>query len=403
MIIASKNPSLFPELNIPRTTALYWIREGCKETEVCSTCEISTSVHEKEIFKLRAINLLFMELLKSVNPYADFRSNGDPSVRKTVVNLVESLGGLISKKEFLSSLGISSSRYFRWRSEVLGCDIYNIKCNSGSISQLTIHEQKTLVALAQNPKLRQLSTKSLMNYAQRKKILDCSLGTWYKYLKIYKIQRKIGNERKRKKYLKGIRARRVNEIWHIDITEVKMINRQKYYLQLIVDNYSRAILSWEISKKKDIGLTLKSLKSFDGEFELPEFLMSDGGKENCNTKVKKLLIGKGVTQLIAKSDVHFSNSMIEVVFRQMKQKYLPQNFETIKELKESIATFVSYYNNKHPHSSLQGGTPKEVYTYRWDEVKFKQEIRERRISRLRTRVTEKEKCHNCFSTCKNAN
>ena len=28
MVIKSRNPDLFPELNIPRTTALYWIRQS---------------------------------------------------------------------------------------------------------------------------------------------------------------------------------------------------------------------------------------------------------------------------------------------------------------------------------------------------------------------------------------
>lgn len=31
MVVASGNPKLFPELEIPRTTALYWIREGKKK------------------------------------------------------------------------------------------------------------------------------------------------------------------------------------------------------------------------------------------------------------------------------------------------------------------------------------------------------------------------------------
>ena len=34
MIIKSGNPNLFPELNIPRTTAMYWIRNSKRKVRI---------------------------------------------------------------------------------------------------------------------------------------------------------------------------------------------------------------------------------------------------------------------------------------------------------------------------------------------------------------------------------
>lgn len=47
----------------------------------------------------------------------------------------------------------------------------------------------------------------------------------------------------------GIRAARVNEIWHIDVTTVVLADKSKVYIQAILDNYSRYVLAWHVSQK----------------------------------------------------------------------------------------------------------------------------------------------------------
>lgn len=399
MIIASKNPNLFPELKIPRTTALYWIKQGYRSDESSITDDQSQNRLQKEVYHLRATNLLLMELLKSMNPYADFKSNSDNEVKRKVVEIVESLNGFISKKEFFTNLGLSSTTYFRWRSEILGCEVLKKKCSSGRPYQLTREEQKTLVSLAKDSSLRHLSTKSLMYYAQRNKILSCGLDTWYKYMKIYKVTRITNKGDKKKKYLRGLRAEKVNQIWHIDVTEFRTIRGQKLYLQLIVDNYSRAIVSWKVSDSRGLELTLNSLKAVKENHGVPIYLLSDAGKENANKVVRQILIGKGITQLIAKSEVVFSNSMVEAVFRQLKQKFILYKLESKAALEKAISNFVQTYNFKIPHSSLKGGTPVEVFHGKWDPEKFFEDVLTQRRCRMVKRTKEYNQCNQCLSAC----
>lgn len=156
-----------------------------------------------------------------------------------------------------------------------------------------------------------------MHYCKRNKILNCSLETWYKYIKLYGIKRHA-HVRKSKKYKNGLRAKNVNEIWHIDITEIKMED-QKAYLQLVVDNYSRMIIAWKVSLTKTMNITYKTLlKSFKFAPGFNGKIVCDGGGENVGFKPKSLLLGKGIKQLIAKGDIRFSNSIVEAVFRQLK-------------------------------------------------------------------------------------
>ena len=170
--------------------------------------------------------------------------------------------------------------------------------------------------------------------------MSCGLDTWYKYMKLHNITRKVNDGSKRKKYLKGIRAEKVNQIWHIDVTEFPTTKGQKLYPQMIVDNYSRAIINWKVSDKRNLEITLSSLKVLNCDNSFPIYLLSDAGKENINKMVSKILIGKGITQLIANSDVLFSNSMIEAVFRQLKQKFIRRKVDSMEDLIKAVSDFV---------------------------------------------------------------
>ena len=399
MIASSKNPNLFPHLNIPRTTALYWIsrRHSWFKNDLLNEEEREHReiLEEQENRKLKVVNYLLRELLQSSIPNVDLKNCSDPNIKEKLVNLVESVKEYVSKRAVLYELGISQTTYYRWRSEVLGCEVEKIKCDSSRANQLSLKEQEVLVKLAKDERLKQLSTKSLMYYAQREGLLNCSIDSWYKYMKIYKVSRRVGKPHKKRHCRDGIRAKNVNEIWHIDVTHFKTRSGRNLYVQLIVDNYSRAIVNFRVSETKNSKITLKNLLSVLKENHRPRFLMSDGGGENCNLHVREILLGKGVTQLVAKSNVHFSNSMVEAVFRQLKQKYIEGEVRSKRDLRKKIKRFIYKYNFVHPHSSLGGGTPYEVYQGVWDNVTFKKLLRLRRGEASTKRRLENKRCLKC--------
>ncbi|MFP5491772.1 MAG: DDE-type integrase/transposase/recombinase, partial [Bacteriovoracia bacterium] len=187
------------------------------------------------------------------------------------------------------------------------------------------------------------------------------IDSWYKYLKMNQVVRPRLVAEKRKHYGQGIRATKPNELWHIDITEVKTQSFQKLYLQLIVDNFSRSIISFKTGYRKDLKLSLKTLKCLDDSRILrPKYVLTDGGKENVNSSVAKILIGKGVTHLVANSDVNFSNSIVEAVFRQMKRIPEIRNPRSLNMFQIAIQKYAQEHNFVIPHSSLKGSTPAEL-------------------------------------------
>jgi hypothetical protein len=79
-------------------------------------------------------------------------------------------------------------------------------------------------------------------------ILPLSLNTWYKYVYKLGLHRSKANPRT-KKHVTGIRASRPNEIWHVDITQFETEDRQKNFIYLTADNYSKKILSFKIADR----------------------------------------------------------------------------------------------------------------------------------------------------------
>jgi len=380
MVIRSRNPNLFPDLNIPRTTALYWINKSKDKVEFDSAYFSNEEITDlkKDNFNLKAKNLLLKELIGQSFSFEIKNSLKGRERRQKIIEIVESFKDVLILKEIIDALGISFSTYYRYRSEILGCSLRAINCDSSFGRSLSHENQKKMIEMALDKRFAHFSTRSLAYYAQKEGILSCGADSWYKYLRVNQIERPRVKKIKQKKYGVGIRASRPYELCHIDVTQVKTISFKKIYLQLIVDNFSRAILSYKVGEFKNLNLSFRSLNSLNmNQFPNDKYLMSDGGGENVNEKVKRLLIGKGITHLLAKSEITFSNSIVEAVFRQMKRVEEIRNPRSMNSFRIAVRDYVEQHNNVIPHSSLKGATPFEVltskpnYDYRAQSLKVK--------------------------------
>jgi transposase InsO family protein len=398
LIIQSGNRNLFPELNIPRTTINYWL---CESHEVLTSSENSfyesaIKKLEQSLFETKAKNYLVKECLEKIFKESEFYNYKSIKNRKFFVELAEEFKDILSLKEVLDVLGLAPSTYYRWKVELYGCKYNQLKkCPITRPTQLCREEQDLLIKYATSKQFRKFSTVSLVYYCKRKNLLNCSLESWYRYMKIYGIKRKVGKFKK-KKYRNGIRAKRVNELWHIDITEIKFGEHEKAYLQLVVDNYSRMIVGWKVGKRKDMGLTSKTLLSslnYAGSFQ--GRIMSDGGGENIGHLPQSLLLGRGIKQLIAKKDIRFSNSMVEAVFRQFKQKFLNNKPESFNGVYQLVYKFVQQYNFIIPHSNLGGATPDESYRGQFCSREFSQKVKAQYIEIKIQRRESYSKCGKC--------
>ena len=210
---------------------------------------------------------------------------------------------------------------------------------------------------------------SIAHYARRNNLLNISIHTWYKYSKLIGISKSL--PRCFKKQRTGVRALYPHQFWHADVTIFRTLDNTKAYIYLVVDNFSRAILSWRVSLKLSAGTRLDTIREAYERYICSDIndsspdvrLIVDGGSENNNSIVDEYINSPviSIKKIIAQRDIIFSNSMVEAVNKIVKYRSLfLENIPDIHALQRHLEKFVPVYNDIRPHCSLKGLTPSEV-------------------------------------------
>lgn len=293
--------------------------------------------------------------------------------KQRLVQAIQSAAKNVKLKRILRFIGLTPSRYHHWTAKK-DCQLTDIStCPRSSPQQITLTEVDRVKQFVTCEAYRHIPTGNLVRLAQRMGIVFASAGTWYRLI------RKHGWRRPRKrihpvKPKVGIRATRPNELWHVDITVIRLLNGSKVYLHGLIDNFSRRVLAWKTSSTFDPSITAELLTIAAKNISEPSptdstQVMVDGGVENLNGTVDAALVEHNLKRILAKVDVTFSNSMIESFWRSLKHKWLFLN--TLDSL-QAVTTHVGFYIQQHneviPHAAFKGQTPNEMYFQTGGEV-----------------------------------
>jgi transposase InsO family protein len=388
--------NLFPDLNIPKSTAREWLKKKAPEVISTKTLSILERASLKKTVKKQSDIIIQLEekirLIREINKEMDFipskKKFKDPEKKKKIISIIEKSQKNLTTAQVLKTISFSKSRLNRWKSDIKRKNNSSKKIYKQKHPQaLSFKEFKTMRNLYTSRKYAHFPTSALHHLAKREDLLHCSLNTWYKYSNHYNFKRPYLRYNQ-KDYKQGIRASSPNEIWHIDISEIKLSSGRKYYLQTIVDNFSRYCLAWQINSTKEAFNTIELLRVAKKRKKKNTVLMMDKGGENINRKVDDILDKYKMTKVIAKFDTKYSNSIVEAFFRSIKNNYLYfQNPKNLKKLKEKVKFYIHEHNHKIPHSAHQGLTPHEVYTQRATKQFFKNLAKRIKDSiRMRTEV-----------------
>jgi len=154
---------------------------------------------------------------------------------------------------------------------------------------------------------------------------------------------------------------RPNQVWCADITFVPVRNGFPY-LVAIMDWYSRKVLSWRLSNTMDAGFCIKALKEALAKFGTPEIFNTDQGSQFTSADFTAVLLDAKVKISMDGRGRWIDNRMIERLWRSLKYECIYLNaFETGSETRNGIGAWITYYNEKRPHSSHGLMTPAEAY------------------------------------------
>ncbi len=153
-----------------------------------------------------------------------------------------------------------------------------------------------------------------------------------------------------------------DQIWVGDVTYLE-VNGNWRYLAVVMDLYSRKVVGWSLSKRRDAALSLAAFKQATKKrlLNVGLYFHSDRGAEYVATKYQKWLAGQGVTQSMNRKGRMNDNATMESFFHNFKAERVHRyEFITEKELRATVSSYVSFYNHRRIHSSL-GYVPPTTY------------------------------------------
>lgn len=152
-----------------------------------------------------------------------------------------------------------------------------------------------------------------------------------------------------------------NQIWLGDVTYL-WVNDQWRYLAMILDKYSRKIVGWSLSKRRNADLTLNLFKrtARNRLIQPGLYFHSDRGSEYVATRYQKWLKAHGIIQSMNRKKTMNDNAEMESFFHQFKAGRFHRNeYATEKELRAMVMEYVGFYNQRRIHSSLNYLTPNQ--------------------------------------------
>ena len=160
--------------------------------------------------------------------------------------------------------------------------------------------------------------------------------------------------------LGGMEITRPNQVWAADITYIPMA-RGFLYLVVIMDWYSRYVLSWRLSNTLDAGFCVDAL----------EEALRKGRPDICNTDQGAQFTSEAFTGLLEQHRIRISmdgkgsyndNLFIERLWRTVKYEevYL-KAYQDGRDARASLGDYFRFYNTERPHQALGYQTPAEVF------------------------------------------
>jgi transposase InsO family protein len=154
----------------------------------------------------------------------------------------------------------------------------------------------------------------------------------------------------------------VNQTWVADITYIKVKNTYKF-LSVIMDLYSRRILSWSLTHTRTTADTAKILRRAIRVRKPSKGLIfhTDRGIEFTGKGFRKVLEKHGLQPSVNRLGMCTDNGHMESYFHTLKAELIRgRTFNTMKELRVALNSYINhFYNKKRLHSGIAYYSPVE--------------------------------------------
>ena len=152
-------------------------------------------------------------------------------------------------------------------------------------------------------------------------------------------------------------------VWSTDITYIRL-DGGFAYCTAVIDWYSRYVLSWRVSNTLDTGFCLEALEEAL-EVGKPEIFNTDQGVQYTSSAFTGALERAGIKISMDGKGRALDNIFVERLWRSLKYEdiYL-KDYSSVKEARQGIDKYFSFYNNERLHQSLDYRCPRDVFLCR---------------------------------------
>jgi len=156
--------------------------------------------------------------------------------------------------------------------------------------------------------------------------------------------------------------KQVNRVWVSDITYIKVRDTYKYLI-VIMDLYSRRVLSWSLSESRTTDETVSVLKRAIKERQPDKGLIfhTDRGIEFTGKIFRKELVKHGIKESVNRLGFCTDNGRMESYFHTLKAELIRgRKFNSMTELRYALNSYINhFYNKKRLHSGIGYCSPIE--------------------------------------------
>ena len=184
---------------------------------------------------------------------------------------------------------------------------------------------------------------------------------------------------KHKNLVENINVIRPEQVWVSDITYIN--GRQNIYLAIVTDEYSKKIMSYDLSNSLAAEGSIRVLKMADKRrMYRQERLIhhSDRGFQYCSDDYQEILKKKKIVPSMTETYDPYANAVAERVNGIIKQEFLLEDKKVdLKTMQILVDESVKIYNNKRPHLFCFMKTPQKMHLQK--EIKIKTYKKEREL------------------------
>ncbi|WFR97879.1 IS3 family transposase [Rhizobium tumorigenes] len=161
--------------------------------------------------------------------------------------------------------------------------------------------------------------------------------------------------------LRKLAVTRPNQVWAMDITYVPMA-RGFVYLCAVVDWFSRRVLSWRLSITMEAAFCIEAVEEALARYGKPDIFNTDQGSQFTSVDFTAVLKKAEIAISMDGKGAWRDNVFVERLWRSIKYEevYL-HAYNTVSEARVGIGRYLTFYNSRRPHSSLDRQTPDQAY------------------------------------------